>query len=256
MGLQPGNGRWWARVPWCPCPPPTARSQGASTGDGTRGCPPAVPGDSQGRGPGRQTRAGPRRLLPLALPVPEGARAAAPGRGWGGQAQLPPAAAPWGGGAGTRDGVGMAPHPVYKRWREEARPQGHGRQRLPWDPALLSAGTNVPRSQGDCQATPAPRAVRPQKRGTQGPGEPLTLQAPSRGSVHPQTEASRRDPSVGTRVLPYAVSPLAGGAGGKARCAELAGWKQGHGAAAAERPHARPRSRCPRGHSTGTTGPR
>lgn len=77
----------------------------------------------------------------------------------------------------------------------------------------------------------------------------MTLQAPSWGSVPPQPGASGREPSVGTRVPPHAVSPLAGGAGsgagGKARCAELAGWKQGHGAAGAERSHAWPRSRCP-----------
>lgn len=50
-----------------------------------------------------------------------------------------------GGGAGMRDGgTGTAPHPVYKRWREETRSQGHVRQQLPRNQALLPAGTRVP----------------------------------------------------------------------------------------------------------------
>lgn len=80
------------------------------------------------------------------------------GAGWGGGGgtAAPKAVTPWGGGTGTRDGdigtgmrdgdvgAGTAPHPVYKRWREETSSQGHVRQRLPRDQTLLPAGTHVP----------------------------------------------------------------------------------------------------------------
>lgn len=93
-------------------------------------------------------------------PTPPSPGSARPGAGAGGDRHsCPRAAAPWGGGAGTRDGdagIGMAPHPVYKRWREETRSQGHVRQRLPWGRALLPAGTNVPKVPRQLPGDPSP----------------------------------------------------------------------------------------------------
>lgn len=74
----------------------------------------------------------------------------------------------------------------------------------------------------------------------------MALQAPRCGQGPPERHW-RRGPSV---------SPLAGGAGGgaggEARCAELAGWKQGQGAPRLSAPHGRPAPAAPaataRGH--------
>lgn len=62
----------------------------------------------------------------------------------------------------------------------------------------------------------------------------MTLQVPAGGQC-PHRAGLEASSLLRSRVPASAVSPLAGGAGrgagGKARSAELAGWKQGHGAA-------------------------
>lgn len=149
-----------------------AMAQGAPTA--------AVPGDSQGRRPDPQpsptphamglgqynlSRKGATNPVAMLRPCPHTHRDTdtplawlSPSWSWcrqqpqagagGGQTQQPLSwLALWGGGAGTRDkdaGTGTAPHPVYKCWREETCSQEHGWQWLPWDQALLPAGTRVP----------------------------------------------------------------------------------------------------------------
>ena len=122
-----------------------------------------------------RTHREPRHPLALALPILELAQAAAPRQGPGGPGTaVPELVALWGHGAGTRDGeagTGMAPHPVYKRWWEETRSQGHGRQWLLWDEALLPAGTGVPDAlPQQLPGDPAPWAGRPPNGGHIGSG--------------------------------------------------------------------------------------
>lgn len=82
--------------------------------------------------------------------------------------------------------------------------------------------------------------------GTQGQGEPPTLQTHTWGSVPPPPgwEPQGKSPPWGHASSPVPCPRSIGGegsrAGGKARCTELAGWKQGHGAAGAARSHACP----------------
>lgn len=102
-----------------------ARSRGVSAGGGTRDSCPRRPRRQQARGPGRQTRPGPRRLLPPCLPVPEGARAAALGRARGdrdSRPQLPPR-----GVAGLGQGTGTA----GSGWLRILFTSAGGRRRVP-----------------------------------------------------------------------------------------------------------------------------
>lgn len=218
------------------CAPLPAHLQGLSMGDG--------PGDSQGRGPDPQPSPnatckglgaaqpdvqrgyklhshaqavslhapGPRHPLTLALPNLELVQAAPGGPGTAATKLV----APWGGRAGTRDrdaGTEMAPHPVYERWREETRSQGHVWQQLPLDQAFLPAGTGVPQHPATATASrPQPHGQgHPQMGGTQHLGEPLTLQAPTWGSVPPPIGGEARDLRADTCPPPSRIpAPSAG----------------------------------------------
>lgn len=247
-----------AGVPWCPCPPPAAWSQGVSTGRWHKG-PRRQPG--QGTRPKDMTRT-PTALSPGSARAGAGVGSSARQRLAGDRHSRPRTAAPWDGGAGMWDGnvgTGMAPHPVYKRWREETRSQGHVRQRLPWDQALLPAGTDVPKVLKQLPGDPSRSGSETPNERHSGARAARDPAGPSWGSVPPQS-GSRGEfpPAVPCPRLRRVPARWRGGP----RCRRqgekrgISGLETRSRRCGAERSHAWPRCpRCLLGHSPGTPGP-